>query len=40
MLAGFVGDRQSYETVLKMDEKCQVKHDDECFYDEDKFELM
>ena len=40
MLVGFVGDRQSSGTVLKMDENCEVKYDDECLSDEETFELM
>ena len=40
MLAGFTGERQSFETILKMDENCEVKYDDECLSDEETFELM
>ena len=40
MLGGFTRERQYFETGLKMDEICEVKYDDECISDEDKFELM
>ena len=40
MIAGLTGDRQSSKTVLKMKESCEVKYDDECILDEERFELM
>ena len=40
MIAGLTGDRQSSKTVLKMKESCEVKYDDECLLDEERFELM
>ena len=40
MIAGLTGDRQPSKTVLKMKESCEVKYDDECLLDEERFELM
>ena len=40
MLAGFTGERQSFETVLKMDEGLEVKYDEDCISDEENFEVL
>ena len=40
MLAGFTRERQSFETILKMDEGLEVKYDEDCISDEENFEVL
>ena len=40
ILAGFTGERQSFEIVLKMDEGLEVKYDVDCISDEENFEVL
>ena len=40
MITGLTWDRQSSKIVLNMGESCEVKYDDECILDEERFELM
>jgi len=40
MLAGFTGERQSFETILKIDEGLEVKYDEDCISNEEIFELL